>query len=540
MRDLLAHKTRTVLVVLSIAVGVFAVAVMMGGRSILIRSLDEGFPATLPATVTYFTSPVDDVFVSAIEREPDVEAAVGQRSVSTSYRLNGGPWNSITDPGVQGLRRHPREQAGPARCGPMAQARRAVHRGGVDQVDGAQSSATRSSWRWPETSTRASRSQDVVHDLNAPLPMMTGRAVGYVNWDTLPDLDEPQVFNQVDVRAAGRLSTIDEASALGARLRDEVIEPAGVRVLQMIAFEPGVQAIADIFKAVSMLLVLVGVLTLLLSGFLVINTIGSLVAQQTRQLGVMKAIGARRGQLAALYFVMVLAYGVMALLLAIPLGQIATRSFVDFGSGVLNFRVTDFSTPGPILAIELAVGLLVPLLAATVPVVLGMRMPVREALYSSGTKGLDFGHGLLDRLLGGVKGLSRPVALALRNTFVRKGRLALTLAALMLAASTFIAVASVRSSIDLTVRQVGEHRTMDVWADVYPPQPLEVVQRERRSRCPASSTSRAGSSGRPSGCGPTARSRRCSTWTGSRPIAATSIPRSSRGAGYGRATGTRS
>jgi len=477
VRDLLAHKTRTVLVVLSIAVGVFAVAVMMGGRSILIRSLDEGFPATLPATVSYFTSPVDDVFVSAIEREPDVEAAVGQRSVSTSYRLNGGPWNSIT---IQAFKDYD-----------------AIRVNKPDQPDVG---------RWPkrgelfieEGSTKSTglkvgdevelemagdvnarlKVAGVVHDLNAPLPMMTGRAVAYVNWDTLPDLDEPQVFNQVDVRAAGRLSTIDEASALGARLRDEVIEPAGVKVLQMIAFEPGVQAIADIFKAVSMLLVLVGILTLLLSGFLVINTIGSLVAQQTRQLGVMKAIGARRGQLAALYFVMVLAYGVMALLLAIPLGQIATRSFVDFGSGVLNFRVTDFATPGPILAIELAVGLLVPLLAAAVPVVLGMRMPVREALYSSGTKGLDFGHGLLDRLLGGVKGLSRPVALALRNTFVRKGRLALTLAALVLAASTFIAVASVRSSIDLTVRQVGEHRTMDVWADVYPPQPLEVVERE--------------------------------------------------------------
>ena len=61
----------------------------------------------------------------------------------------------------------------------------------------------------------------------------------------------------------------------------------------MLAHEPGVQNIADIFKAVSMLLVLVGVMTLVLSGFLVVNTIGALVTQQTRQLGVMKAIGAR-------------------------------------------------------------------------------------------------------------------------------------------------------------------------------------------------------------------------------------------------------
>ena len=475
-RDLLAHKTRTVLVVLSIAVGVFAVAVMMGGRGVLTRAVDEGFPATLPATVTYFTSPADDLLVSAVEREPDVAAAQGQRAVSANYRVNGGVWHNLSLAAYKNydairvnkldapdIGRWPRR-------GEILVEQGSVTFSGLKPGDDIELEI-------PGSNNAYLKVVGVVHDLNAPLPMMTGRSVGYVSWDTLPDLSEPQAFNQIDVRAAGHLTTLGEASALGARLRDEVIEPAGVTVIQMIALEPGVQAIADIFKAVSMLLVMVGVLTLLLSGFLVINTIGSLVAQQTRQLGVMKAIGAQRGQLAAMYFVMVLAYGVIALLVAIPLGQLGTRSFVDFGAGVLNFRVTDYGTPGPILAIELAVGLLVPLLAAVVPVALGMRMPVREALYSTGTKGVEFGHGLIDRILGSVKGLSRPVALALRNTFVRKGRLTLTLITLTLAAATFIAVASVRSSIDLTVGQVGEHRTMDVWADVYPAQPLDSVQR---------------------------------------------------------------
>ena len=62
---------------------------------------------------------------------------------------------------------------------------------------------------------------------------------------------------------------------------------------------------ADIFKAVSMLLVVVGAMTLTLSGFLVVNTIGSLVTQQMRQLGVMKAVGARTSQLTTMFFAMV-------------------------------------------------------------------------------------------------------------------------------------------------------------------------------------------------------------------------------------------
>ena len=76
--------------------------------------------------------------------------------------------------------------------------------------------------------------------------------------------------------------------------------------------------------------------------------------------------------------------------------------------------------------------------------VLGMRMPVQQALYNTGTNASEFGEGLIDRVLGSMRGLPRPVALALRNTFRRKGRLALTLIALSLAAAVFMAVASVR------------------------------------------------------------------------------------------------
>jgi putative ABC transport system permease protein len=473
-RDLLAHKTRTVLVVLSIAVGIFAVAVMMGGRAILIRSLNSDFPATLPATVTYLTSDFDEALVRAVEREPDVAAAQGRRTVSLSYRREGGPWSNITlyafedYPSVSVNRLDPPSSGRWPERGEVLIETGSVAFSGLEKGDLIELET--SGRKRPDLRVAGS-----VHDLNAALPTMTGRSFGYVSWDTLADLEEPAAFNQLDVRAARQLTTLGEASALGAYLRDEVIETQGVYVVQLLAQEPGVQAIADIFGAISLLLVLVGALTLVLSGFLVINTIGSLVAQQTRQLGVMKAIGARRGQLATMYFVMVLAYGALALLVAIPIGQYGTVKFADFGAGVLNFRIGEYTTPGPILAIQLAVGLLVPLAAASVPVLIGMRMPVREALYSSGTSGAQFGDTWFDRLLGRVRGPSRPIALALRNTFLRKGRLVLTLVTLTLAAGVFISVASVRSSIAFTVQRVGQHRTMDVWADVYPPQTSSAV-----------------------------------------------------------------
>ena len=478
-RDLLAHKARTVLVVLSIAVGIFAVAVMMGGRAVLIRALDTGFPQTKPPSVSFFTSAFDEHLTRQVLRDPEVSAADGRRSVAISFRINGGPWKNITlysykdfdDISVGKLTRLDGAQW-PSR-GELVLEKGSVGFAGLangDQVE----------FDTPGHKHPILRVSGAIHDLNAMVPMMSGRAVGYVSWDSLPDLEEPQALNQLDVREAGNPTSLGQVTEFGAHLRDDVIEPQHVTVLRMLAHEPGVQSIADIFKAVSMLLVLVGAMTLALSGFLVINTIGALVTQQNRQLGVMKAIGARSGQLIGMYFAMVIAYGALALLIAIPAGQLGSNWFADFGATQLDFLVRDYSTPGTILGIELAVGLLVPVLAAAVPVVAGMRMPVRHALYGVSANTAEFGEGLIDRVLGKLRGLPRPVALALRNTFLRKGRLALTLVALTLAAGVFMAVASVRTSIDYTVKLVGDHRAMDIWADLYPAQPAAEAEAEAR------------------------------------------------------------
>jgi putative ABC transport system permease protein len=78
-------------------------------------------------------------------------------------------------------------------------------------------------------------------------------------------------------------------------------------------------------------------------------------------------------------------------------------------------------------------------------------MSVVRALNGTGMSTTHFGHGLVDRILGMIRGLPRPVALSLRNTFLRKGRLALTLSTLVLASAVVMGVWSVRASIEGTI-----------------------------------------------------------------------------------------
>jgi len=67
VRDLGVARTRTVLVVLSIAVGVFAVGTIAGANALLQQGLRDAYLASKPASATLSTSPFGDDLVQAVD-----------------------------------------------------------------------------------------------------------------------------------------------------------------------------------------------------------------------------------------------------------------------------------------------------------------------------------------------------------------------------------------------------------------------------------------------------------------------------------------
>jgi len=210
--------------------------------------------------------------------------------------------------------------------------------------------------------------------------------------------------------------------AVAAKVRDRV-EASGKSVYYTYIPEPGKYPGDAPVQALLMLLGLLGLLSLILSGFLVVNTISALLTQQTRQIGIMKAVGARRMQIVAMYMAMVLGFGALSLLVGIPLGLLGSYALVSYMVGLLNFNVTSYAPDTHVFIIEIAVGLAVPALAALWPILSGTRITVREAL-SAESIGARSGRGKIDRALGRLRLFSRLMLISLRNTFRRKGRLA--------------------------------------------------------------------------------------------------------------------
>jgi len=68
LADLWDNKTRSLLVVLSIAVGVFAIGTIANAFVILSEDIDASYAAVNPANITIITEPFDDALVESVRR----------------------------------------------------------------------------------------------------------------------------------------------------------------------------------------------------------------------------------------------------------------------------------------------------------------------------------------------------------------------------------------------------------------------------------------------------------------------------------------
>ena len=220
---------------------------------------------------------------------------------------------------------------------------------------------------------------------------------------------------------------------------------------------------------------IMGVIILFMSGLLVINTISALMAQQIRQIGIMKAVGGRTSQIIWMYLFSMLIIGFIALIIAVPLGNLLTRLSVQMLINVINFDIPTIVIPKQVLFLQVGLSIFVPVLAALIPVITGARITVREAINDYGLSKFHYGQSFFDQWVGKIRGLPRPLLLSLRNTFRQKARLTLTLLSLSLASAIFIAVISVYASLTKTLDQALQFYGFDIVVQFNRPYRVEQI-----------------------------------------------------------------
>ena len=139
------------------------------------------------------------------------------------------------------------------------------------------------------------------------------------------------------------------------------------------------------FNAFSKFFSVITVLALLSAFVLIANTMTTLVAEQTSEIGTMKAIGGRRKQIAAVYIRTALLLGALGTAVGIVLGIVLSNLLVRYLGSTFFAIDVGFGVDARILVVSLLVGLLAPALAALPSIRRAVRVPLREALEATGS-----------------------------------------------------------------------------------------------------------------------------------------------------------
>ena len=276
---------------------------------------------------------------------------------------------------------------------------------------------------------------------------------------TAPPLG-PLRLSHIAVKVTSITRVNATAHALGALLQSDHVTVLGVSFPEPIVAQ--LRQLDGIFT----LLRILALLAVAMSGILLLNTVSTLLAEQTAIIGTMKAIGGTRAVILRGYLLSIALYSLLATLPGLILGILA-------GAGLASLLAQEIPlAPGPLIispglvALSLALGFGVPLLAAIGPLLVGTRITVREALAAYGIKA-GRGNSWLARLGQHFTWVSQTTWLGVRSLFRKRASAALALLMLTVAGANFLVVQMTAASVNETVGSVwgNIHADIEVYAD---------------------------------------------------------------------------
>lgn len=474
--DLWDDKTRTALVVASIAVGVFAVGMIITAYFVLSEDINTNYAAANPVNVEIAAAPFYEDLVRVIEKVPGVENVEGRRRVPIRARKNDGVWQSLTMVAITNFDRLSINQLKtmdgtqvPGR-GEMVVSQDVVNDTGfevgdeieVEFPDGAMHQLVVAGLVFDQTSA----------EYDADITVST-----FVTQDTLRYLGYGSFFNQLLVTVEGDGSDADFIAEVAEEVEDK-FESNQKAVYASEEKLSNQHPMSDILLAMMGVLGALGILITVLSASLIINMLNALLTQQLRQIGVMKLVGARSIQILGMYLSLIVVYCVIALVVAVPLGTIAGNELAGYISSLMGAGLEGFRIIPVAVAAQTIIAFLIPLGAGYFPVNRGAKTSVRRAISNYRPNLQSAGRGLLSRSGRWIQWISRPILLSIRNTFRKKSRLILTIFTLTIGGAVFIAVFNVRASMDNVMAELMQHFLGDVTVFFGQPYPTSKVERD--------------------------------------------------------------
>ncbi len=490
LSDLIDNKARTILVVFSIAVGVFAIGVIAGAYVIISEDMGISYASNNPSNIEIRMDDFDEDLLHTVQNFKGIQKAEARRVFNLKVRSQGETrWITVDVLALEDFKLNEINLLMPV-SGSVAPEKNQILLERDVLKDLEISPGENLEIQLRDGTIKKIYVAGIVQDSSTGAIDFLSPALAYISSDTLKFFAEPNLFNRIFATVeVGQDDEIQIRTVL-ADLKEK-IEKNGYAVGRTFISKTHQHPLEPTINAVLGILMALGVLIVFLSSSLIANTLSGLLNQHLRHIGVMKLIGGQDRIIFRMYLVLLLIFGLLSLLIAIPAGGQGAYALAQYiadqmGFSLLGYRIVPLS-----FILQVAVGLLVPLIAGFIPVIKGSKVTVQQALDGEGTREqsdkdkssgekesgfenfqLKTTRALADR---GIR-IPRQLLVSLRNTFRQRGRLVLTLFTLTMGGAIFISVFNVRVTLHDYVENIGNYFLADVTLDFERPYRLEEVK----------------------------------------------------------------
>ncbi|MFN8434392.1 MAG: FtsX-like permease family protein [Anaerolineales bacterium] len=459
--DFWSNRGRTFLTIATIAVGTFAVGFNSNLGLYMNESMDGDFLSANPSEAEVYASDLTDDLVEMAREVPGVEAVEGYSGISGQLISPDGTKINISFTAAENPNSLTLNFLKPA----LGETKIPVYGKKEVILDASASSLGYAPGDMLVIELDNGKRRELtftgyMHAVTGFPYNLAQQVNAYVTPDTLEWLGgNINQYGRLSISVSEKQTDADHVTAVAQAVADE-LKRAGSTVYFVSVYQPGHHFAYSITQGVFFVLGVLGYLTVLLSGFLIVNTITALMTQHTRQIGIMKATGGNVWQIFFMYLVLIMGFGIGALLLAVPLANLAAQVIGGGMAAWLNFYPTAYQGYSITLIQQVMVAIFVPLMAAILPIYNSVGITVREALS-------DYGLGGNAKTKEETVGknsvlIPRPIRISLRNTFRRKTRLGLTLFTLVLGGAVFIAVYNLWASFDKVIEDIQGYFLADI------------------------------------------------------------------------------
>jgi putative ABC transport system permease protein len=460
VRDLQSARGRMAMMVIAIAVSIFGVGSILSAYSILNREIGRNYLGTNPASAFLELDRVDDALVEAVRKQSNIADAEATSWVVARVEVGPNEWMSLllfVVPDFAGMQISTiRPQAG---AFPPLEQTLLVEREVLPMLDMKVGDSL--TVQTPNGAKQQIAISGTVHDPSLAPAWQEQTVYGYITPATLAALGESETLHILKISIKDEPYRIDAIEATVDQLATW-LKGQGYFVDEIRIPPPGRHPHQSQMTSVLMLLLVFSLMALVLSAILTATMINGLLTQQIRQIGIMKAIGARSSQITGLYLLMVAVLGSAAVVIGLPLGIAAGRGFSGLVAQLLNLDIYSTVVPLWVYILLFLIGILIPLLVTLNPILRTTRISVRETLNDYGISRETFASGLGDGWFGKRLAFDNTLKLSLRNTFRRRGRLILTLSLLASAGAMFMTGINVKSGWQAYLDQSSADRHYDL------------------------------------------------------------------------------